>query len=206
MGRGKGRPDARAAADDKGKRLGSAAHVALVVLTGPDRTRLAVTESWPHLPPGGPLAKVHHSAIATRDVEASLVFWRDGLGFDVLMDHSFAGPWPELFAAESTTLRSVFLGDAAAPESGIVELVALEGMAPPGPEIAAPAEGFFLLSLYADLDTVLPRLAALGVGGNPTVTAVGPVRLAVVLDPNGVRVELMDDLARDNLAGLGGDA
>ena len=56
------------------------------------------------------------------------------------------------------------------------------------------------MSLYADLDTVLPRLAALGVGGEPTLEPVGPVRLAVVHDPNGVRVELMDEVARDTLS------
>jgi catechol 2,3-dioxygenase-like lactoylglutathione lyase family enzyme len=150
------------------------------------------------------VAKVHHSAIATRDVEASLVFWRDGLGLQVLMDHSFEGPWPELFGAASTTLRSVFLGEAGAPDSGIVELVALDGTAPPAPAAPGPAEGFFLLSLHADLDTVLARLATLGIGGEPTVAAVGPVRLAVVHDPNGVAVELMDDVARRNLAGLAG--
>lgn len=150
------------------------------------------------------MAKVHHSAIATRDVEASFVFWRDGLGLDVLMDHSFDGPWPELFGSAATMLRSIFLGEATAPESGIVELVAMEGTAPPGAAATGPTEGFFLLSLHADLDTVLPRLAALGVGGEPTVAAVSGVRLAVVHDPNGVRVELMDDVARDNLASLAG--
>jgi catechol 2,3-dioxygenase-like lactoylglutathione lyase family enzyme len=150
------------------------------------------------------VAKVHHSAIATRDVEASLVFWRDGLGLQVLMDHSFEGPWPELFGAASTTLRSVFLGEAGAPDCGIVELVALDGTRPPAAATPGPAEGFFLLSLHADLDTVLPRLAALGIGGEATVAAVGPVRLAVVHDPNGVAVELMDDVARRNLAGLAG--
>lgn len=150
------------------------------------------------------MAKVHHSAIATRDVEASLVFWRDGLGLAVLMDHEFEGPWPELFGARARTLRSVFLGEAGALESGIVELVAFEGTAPSragadaGP--SGPVEGFFLLSLYADLDIVLPRLAALGVGGEPTLEPVGPVRLAVVHDPNGVRVELMDEVARDTLS------
>jgi catechol 2,3-dioxygenase-like lactoylglutathione lyase family enzyme len=148
------------------------------------------------------VAKVHHSAIATRDVEASLVFWRDGLGLEVIMDQTFEGPWRELFGAGSTTLRSVFLGEVAAPEDGIVELVVMEGTAPPAPGARGPAEGFFLLSLYADLDTVLPRLAQLGVGGEPTVAAVGPVRLAVVHDPNGVPVELMDDLARRNLAAM----
>jgi catechol 2,3-dioxygenase-like lactoylglutathione lyase family enzyme len=145
------------------------------------------------------VAKVHHSAIVTRDVETSLVFWRDGLGLEVLMDQSFEGPWPQLFSAASRQLRSVFLGEAGAPESGVVELVALEGVAPPRETARGAAQGFFLLSLYADLHVVLPRLAALGVGGEPTVEAVGPVRLAVVHDPNGVRVELMDEVARRNL-------
>ncbi len=152
------------------------------------------------------MAKVHHSAITTRDVEASLVFWRDGLGLEVLMDHTFEGPWPALFGTGSTTLRSVFLGEADAPDGGIVELVATDGIgAPERVGSGNPPEGFFLLSLYADLDAVLPRLAALGVGGEPVVESLGPVRLAVVQDPNGVLVELMDDVARTNMASLGGE-
>jgi catechol 2,3-dioxygenase-like lactoylglutathione lyase family enzyme len=150
------------------------------------------------------VAKVHHAAIGTRDVEASLRFWRDGLGLEVLMDHRFDGPWPELFAATSASLRSVFLGDPTAPESGIVELVELEGMRPPVASPPEPTEGFFLLSLYADLDEVLPRLAALGTGGPPVIAPVGPVRLAVVHDPNGVRVELMDAAAAENMSSLTG--
>ena len=152
------------------------------------------------------MAKVHHSAIATRDVEASLRFWRDGLGFSVLMDHTFEGPWPDLFGAASPVLRSVFLGEPAGPESGIVELVAFDGPAPPPPPVmpTAPAEGFFLLSLHADLDTVLGRLAELGVGGEPKVASVSGVRLAVVRDPNGVPVELMDEMARRNLETMSG--
>jgi len=148
------------------------------------------------------VAKVHHSAIVTRDVEASLSFWRDGLGLVVLMDETFEGPWPELFGAASATLRSVFLGDGAEPDSGIVELVDVEHTAPPAAAPPGPAVGFFLVSLYADLDEVLPRLAALGLGGEATVEAVGPVRLAFVHDPNGVRVELMDSPARAKLAAL----
>jgi catechol 2,3-dioxygenase-like lactoylglutathione lyase family enzyme len=152
------------------------------------------------------VAKVHHSAIMTQDLEASLAFWRDGLGLEVLMDEKFEGPWPELFGVRSKSLRSVFLGEAAAPDSGIVELVATEGIGPAGPE-SGIAAGMFLLSFYADLDEVLPRLAALGVGGEPKVATLGPVRLVVVTDPNGVRVELMDNVARANLSTLtGGEA
>jgi len=150
------------------------------------------------------VAKVHHSAIVTHDVEASLVFWRDGLGFDVLMDHTFEGPWDELFGGKTTELRSLFLGDAALPDGGIVELVDTGETGPPTRGPRDQAAGFMLLSLYADLDQVLPRLATLGVGGEPTVRPVGPVRLAVVQDPNGVTVELMDTAARQDLDVLAG--
>jgi catechol 2,3-dioxygenase-like lactoylglutathione lyase family enzyme len=149
------------------------------------------------------VAKVHHSAIVTQDLEKSLVFWRDGLGLEVLMDHTFEGPWPELFGVPTTTLHSVFLGEGSTPETGIVELVVSEGAGQDAPEYGVAA-GMFLLSLYADLDEVLPRLAQLGVGGEPKVALLGPVRLVVVTDPNGVRVELMDTVARENLANLTG--
>jgi glyoxylase I family protein len=150
------------------------------------------------------VAKVHHSAIVTHDVDASLVFWRDGLGLDVLMDHTFEGPWDELFGGTTTKLRSLFLGDAATPDSGIVELVDTGETGPPALGRRDEAAGFMLLSLYADLDQVLPRLASLGVGGEATIRPVGPVRLAVVRDPNGVTVELMDSTARQNLDALAG--
>jgi catechol 2,3-dioxygenase-like lactoylglutathione lyase family enzyme len=147
------------------------------------------------------VAKVHHSAIVTHDLEKSLAFWRDGLGLDVLMDETFEGPWPELFGVASSTLHSVFLGEASEPDSGIVELLTTDGTEEAGPAPGV-ATGMFLLSLSADLDEVLPRLAALGVGGEPRVAALGPVRLVVVTDPNGVRVELMDAVARANLTTL----
>jgi catechol 2,3-dioxygenase-like lactoylglutathione lyase family enzyme len=148
------------------------------------------------------MARVHHSAIGTGDVEGSLAFWRDGLGFEVLMDQRFHGDWPGLFGGTSTELRSVFLGEAGAPESGVVELVDMADLVEGTVTSPTPAVGFFLLSLFADLDEVLPRLAALGIGGPPRVITVHGVRLAVVHDPNGVRVELMDRAARSNLQQL----
>jgi glyoxylase I family protein len=148
------------------------------------------------------MAKVHHSAIGTRDVETSLKFWREGLGFEVLMDRRFAGDWPALFGGVSTELRSIFLGDPSIPDAGVVELVQIPDMASAPDGSATPAVGFFLLSLFADLDEVLPRLAELAVGGPPRVITVQGVRLAVVHDPNGVRVELMDNPARSNIAGM----
>ena len=69
---------------------------------------------------------IHHTAIVTADVERSMRFWCDGLGFAELFDHTFTGDWPTLFGATTDRLRSVFLGDPNAPDTGIVELVQFE--------------------------------------------------------------------------------
>ena len=109
------------------------------------------------------MSTVHHSAIVVTDVEASLRFWRDGLGFEVVMDQRFDGDWPTLFHAPSTSLRAIFLGDPRHPRSGIVELVDL------------------------------------GLGGPPRRIDVSGVAMAVVTDPDGVLVELVDSGATANL-------
>lgn len=163
---------------------------------------------------------MHHSAICASDFDASLRFYRDGLGLDVMMDEEFDGDWPTLFDASSKRLHSVFLGDPALPDAGVVELVGfVDGMkspAPvpqepqtrdgrlgrPGPQEAEPAKptrdgGFFLLSLYVgDTDAVLVRLRELGLGGEPRrIELPAPdgasVVMATVRDPDGVLVELI---------------
>jgi catechol 2,3-dioxygenase-like lactoylglutathione lyase family enzyme len=141
-------------------------------------------------------ARVHHSAIVVRDVDASLRFWRDGVGFEVMMDMHFDGDWRTLFGAPANRLRSVFLGDRARADAGIVELVQFgEGSddAPVG--LPATARGFFLLSCYVDIEAVLDRLRALDLGGEPRRIVVpgpgGAVPMATVVDPDGVLVELI---------------
>ncbi|WP_161600606.1 VOC family protein [Mycolicibacterium hodleri] len=140
---------------------------------------------------------VHHSAIVTTDVEASLRFWRDGLGLVQALDHTFTGDWPTLFGVDTDVLRSVFLGDPAHPDSGIVELVQFEGVdgAPAGSG-AAPRPGFFLLSLERDVEATLATLAELGfTDGVRRISMPGPrgatVAMAVITAPDGVRVELI---------------
>jgi catechol 2,3-dioxygenase-like lactoylglutathione lyase family enzyme len=148
---------------------------------------------------------VHHSAVCVRDLGESLRFWRDGLGLSVLMDHRFEGDWPTLLRAPQPSLRAVFLGDPAAPSAGVVELVDL-GPVPAGanqPEAAR--SGFLLLSLMTDVTATLERLRSLGVGGEPRRTTVSGVDMAVVVDPDGVLVELVDTAANANLDRLVGD-
>ena len=139
---------------------------------------------------------VHHCAICTSDVEASLRFWRDGLGFTELFDHTFTGDWPELFGAKGDRLRSIFLGDPHMPDTGIVELVELAGADEALPVPGAPRHGFFLLSLQREVDETLSGLAALGfTDGVRRITMPAPggktVAMAVITAPDGVLVELI---------------
>jgi catechol 2,3-dioxygenase-like lactoylglutathione lyase family enzyme len=139
---------------------------------------------------------VHHAAICTADVDRSLRFWRDGLGLTELFDVTFTGDWPTLFNATTDRLRSVFLGDPETPDTGIVELVVLDGAdlaAAPDP---APRHGFFLLSLQREVEPALAVLAGLGFADGIrriAMPALGgrTVPMAVLTAPDGVTVELI---------------
>ncbi len=151
------------------------------------------------------MSVVHHSAICVRDIDLSMRFWCDGLGFEPIMDHAFHGDWPTLLRAPSSTLRAVFLGDPANPLAGVVELVDL---GPVDERTAGDQEhatvGFLLLSVMTDLQAALDRLADLGLGGLPRRITVDGVDLAVVVDPAGVHVELVDTAAAANLERIAG--
>jgi catechol 2,3-dioxygenase-like lactoylglutathione lyase family enzyme len=139
---------------------------------------------------------VHHAAICTADVERSLAFWRDGLGFTELFDHTFSGNWRELFGARTDELRSIFLGDPQNPDTGIVELVIFEGAGDATAQAVGPRHGFFLLSLQRDVDETLSALAALGfTDGVRRISVPAPagatVPMAVITAPDGVLVELI---------------
>jgi catechol 2,3-dioxygenase-like lactoylglutathione lyase family enzyme len=139
---------------------------------------------------------VHHTAIVTTDIERALSFWRDGIGLAVLFDHVFTGDWPTLFDAKTEKLRSIFLGDPSAPDTGIVELVVFEDPAPEREPVTGPAAGFFLVSLNRDVEPALRRLAEAGfTDGIRQIAVPAPqgkqVQMAVITAPDGVRVELI---------------
>lgn len=142
--------------------------------------------------PGG----IHHSVVVVRDLEASLRFYRDGLGLDLLQDRQVEGDWPDLFGAPSRRVHAVFLGDPGVPDdhAGVLELNVFDGEVPEGPPPSPPRTGFLLLSFFVDVEATLGRLAALGLGGPPRrvtqSTPRGPVTLATVRDPDGLLVLL----------------
>ena len=134
--------------------------------------------------------------VVVRDLEASLRFYRDGLGLDVLQDRQVDGDWPALFGAPGRRVRAVFLGDAGVPDDhdGVLELNVFDGDVPDGPPPAPPMTGFFLLSFFVDIEATLSRLAALGLGGPPRrvsqSTPRGTITLATVRDPDGLLILL----------------
>ena len=139
---------------------------------------------------------IHHAAICTADIERSMKFWRDGLGFTELFDHTFTGDWPGLFGAKTNRLRSIFLGDPQTPDTGIVELVVFDGADEASAPSRRPRHGFFLLSLQRAVDETLSVLAELGfTDGVRRITVAAPagktVGMAVITAPDGVLVELI---------------
>jgi glyoxylase I family protein len=107
--------------------------------------------------------------VVVRDLEASLRFYRDALGLDLLQDRQVEGDWPDLFGAPSRRVHAVFLGDAGVPDdhAGVLELNVFDGDVPEGPPPSPPRTGFFLLSFFVDVEATLGKLAALGLGGPP---------------------------------------
>jgi catechol 2,3-dioxygenase-like lactoylglutathione lyase family enzyme len=140
---------------------------------------------------------IHHSVVVVRDLEASLRFYRDGLGLDVLLDREVDGDWPGLFDGPSRRLRAVFLGDANVPDvtAGVLELnYFVGGEVPTESSLPHPTAGLFMLSYFVDVEATLARIADLGLGGRPRrvtqSTPNGDITIAMVRDPDGVRVLL----------------
>src|SRR5260370_38150143 len=79
--------------------------------------------------PGG----IHHSVVVVRDIEASLRFYRDGLGLDLLQDRHVEGDWPDLFDGPSRRVHAVFLVDAAVPDDHAGATPVRRTAAPPPP-------------------------------------------------------------------------
>ncbi|MDT3446934.1 MULTISPECIES: VOC family protein [unclassified Pseudofrankia] len=136
---------------------------------------------------------IDHVAICPADLEASLRFYRDGIGLEVLFDVTMDMDLEQFLGAQTKKPRTVFLGDRNNEEAGRVELFELGTGDLPGGSAAAglPHRGAFLLSFVVPVEQTLHRLAALGFGGEPRTmpTPGGPA--ATVVDPDGIMVELL---------------
>jgi len=137
---------------------------------------------------------IHHAAISTSDLERSLAFYRDLLGFEVVMD----GSWPTgVEVADSITgLR----GSAArvAMLQGGNAAIELFQFASPKPRPADPRRpvcnhGITHIALEVlDIDAEYERLKAAGVEFHCPPQNLGRSRVTYGRDPDGNVFELLE--------------
>jgi catechol 2,3-dioxygenase-like lactoylglutathione lyase family enzyme len=140
---------------------------------------------------------IHHTGLAPKDMDASLRFYTEGVGLEVLVDVTVPSDLEGLLGVPTEKWRTVFLGDKANPDGGILEILDIgTGHAETEPPLpGVPVRGTFLLSFVTPVQAALDRLAALGMGGPPRViTTPGGGLAATVVDPDGVVVEFLDQL------------
>lgn len=140
------------------------------------------------------MTPLHHAGVCVADMAASLRFYVEGIGLTVLVDTVLDADLESLLGVHTTSVRTVFLGDPANTDAGIVELLdlGLPDVADTPARPGLPTRGAFLLSVQVDVPTTLDRLAAMGLGGIPRTMGTPSGGLAAtVVDPDGVMVELL---------------
>ena len=150
------------------------------------------------------ISEIHHAAIRVKDMEKSLAFYRDLLGMTVVVDTDLYGKELEIFCdSPGIRLRTVILQQGEKP-TGMVELMTFyfpSDVKPFSSDTALPdVGGLFALSFQVDdVDVDYERLKEKGVIflSDPRVLDVPPLgslKVAMLRDPDGVLVELMQIL------------
>ena len=137
-----------------------------------------------------------HTGITVSNLERSLEFWRDVLGFE--LSHS-AHQTGEL-AAEITGVVGAEIKLVVLKASGGHKIELLEYLAPPDRQRTNPRPcdvgSVHVALLVDDLDAVLERIVASGwkAAGKPQTLTIGPnagKRVVYVRDPDGTTIEFM---------------
>ncbi|MGX4695418.1 VOC family protein [Streptomyces sp. JNUCC 63] len=146
------------------------------------------------------VGEIHHVAVNVTDMEASLRFYRDGLGLRKTLEMPVGNPttWRTMALPEGTTGKSVFLQGPT--RIGQLELLQWDLPVPrdsrpkragdPGPCVLS-----FSVS-HAEVHEVYQRLQDMGVHcytepTTNTLTNYGPVTLFFCEDPDGNQVEVI---------------
>lgn len=135
-----------------------------------------------------------HGGVTVRDLDASLPFYRNGLGLEVAFDRMIDGDYLRtVLALPLTEIRVAYLH---VPGGGFVELLEYRGLErmPAASRPCDPGAGH--LCLYVDDVLALwERISALGYTsrGGPVEITSGPnagARSIYLLDPDGYPIEL----------------
>ncbi len=139
------------------------------------------------------MTMVHHTGLCPADLDASLRFYRDGIGLTVLADFTMDADLEPLLGRRTSHVRTVFLGSPDSPQGGTLELldVGPPAVADEPADPGVPHRGLFLLSFVVPVSEVLDRLAGMGLGGEPRIMRTPGGIAASVVDPDGVTVELL---------------
>lgn len=138
-----------------------------------------------------------HAGITVRDMDASLRFYRDGLGlalqFDRLLDADYLRT---VLALDFSAIRAVYLE---IPGGGIVELLEYQGLERLSAASRPADYGAGHLCLYVEgiheLAATLERLGGQPRSASPVAITSGPNAGALsiyMLDPDGYAVELFE--------------
>ncbi len=148
-----------------------------------------------------PISPIHHVALTVADLDRSVAFYRDLLGFRKTLDMPLRGGHSErlLGLAAGTTARSVIMQQGKAI-TGEVELIQFT---PPGEQLTGPKRpgdpGVFLLSFEVTgekLEDLYQRMLKSGVRfySEPQplyLKGYGEIKAVVLADPDGVLIELI---------------
>ena len=149
---------------------------------------------------GGRVLGVHHGGITVSDMDASLAFYRDGLGLDVTLDAVRDAPYlHETLAVPFTALRYVLLRVPGSDGGAIVELLEYQGAErmPAASRPQDPGNGHLCLQVE-DAVALHARLRGLGCRSRSpetveiTAGANAGGRIVYVADPDGYWVELLE--------------
>jgi glyoxylase I family protein len=141
-----------------------------------------------------PVARYTHVGICVTDLDRSLHFYREALGFEELGRLDMQGkPLDQLNQLEGVKVRTAFLGR----DGSRLELIEFQSPGSVGPRAARPMNQLGLTHLafrVTDLDAVCAKIEAAG-GSLIRETRMehpGPTRVIMALDPDGLRVELVE--------------
>jgi catechol 2,3-dioxygenase-like lactoylglutathione lyase family enzyme len=139
---------------------------------------------------------LHHSTIVVEDIEKSLHFYRDILGFKVQLDQEMGGEeLSNVLGIPGVKIRIALL-QVGQQETGLVGLLSF--LSPKGEKVEKKPQASFhhaLVFVTDDIDEVYNRLKNAGekpISASVTIKipGAGSVKIFACLDPNGVLVEI----------------